>query len=135
MTVLPPLVPHWFVVYTYARSERKVHTSLVAKGLDSFLPLRKIHRRTDRDIEVPLLSNYVFVRTTSNHLATLANVPGVSFVVSFGGEPATVAHHEITAIRQSCHRFLQGKLGRQAVTIHKNVASAPTQDKPYPQSA
>lgn len=130
-----PLIPQWFVVYTHARSERQVHTGLITLGLDSFLPLRKIPRRTGGSIEVPFLSNYVFVRTTANHLTALVKVAGVAYVVSFGGKPATVTHREIVTIRQSCHRFLQGKVGRQAVTIRKNQAPNPVLNQPYPQSA
>lgn len=120
----PQLKLQWFVVYTHARSERKVHTKFVERGCNSFLPLRTIRRRTPqgiRDLEVPLFSNYVFVQTTRNRLASLSRVPGVAELVSFGGRATPVPEEEIKAIRRTCSGSFQGKIGDQVVVVRGNA--------------
>ena len=55
----------WFAVQTRPRHEKKVSVELLEKGLLSFLPLQRQQRQwSDRQkwIELPLFSNYVFVR-------------------------------------------------------------------------
>ena len=111
----------WYVIYTHARSERQVCGKLVARGLNAFLPLRTIRRKTRqgvRDLMVPLFSNYVFVQTTPNRLASLTKIPGFAQLVSFGGKPAPVTDEEITAIRRTCVGSFQGKVGDQVVVMH-----------------
>ncbi len=55
----------WFAVQTRSRHEKKVSLGLIEKGMLSFLPLYRERRQwSDRQqwIEVPLFSQYVFVR-------------------------------------------------------------------------
>ncbi len=135
----PQLKLQWFVVYTHARSERKVHTKFIKKGFNSFLPLRTIRRRTPqgmRALEVPLFSNYVFVQTTRNCLASLSKTPGLAEFVSFNGRPAPVSEEEIKAIRRTCTSSFQGKVGDQVVVVRGTatgtrgtVIGRPTQHK------
>lgn len=122
---LPPqLAARWFVIYTHARSERQVHTKLVEMGLNAFLPLRTIRRKTRQgvcDLEVPLFSNYVFVQTTSNRITSLSKIPGLAQLVSFGGRPAPVSDEEIEAVRRTCTGSFRGKVGDQIVVVRGNA--------------
>ena len=121
---LPQLTVRWFVIYTHARSERQVHAKLVEMGLNAFLPLRTIRRKTRRgmrNLEVPLFSNYVFVQTTPNRIASLSKIPGLAQLVSFGGKPAPVSDEEIEAIRRTCTGSFQGKVGDQIVVVRGNA--------------
>jgi len=55
----------WFAVQTKPRHEKKVSVELSEKGLQSFLPVQRQRRQwSDRQkwIDLPLFSNYVFVR-------------------------------------------------------------------------
>ena len=55
----------WFVVYTRPRWEKKVHSLLTAKSIESYCPLHKVRRKwSDRIklVEEPLFKSYVFVR-------------------------------------------------------------------------
>lgn len=120
----PQLAPRWYVVYTHARSERKVHTELIKQGVKSFLPLRKIKRNTSegmRNLTVPLFSNYVFVYTTLQKIKTLSKVSGLAKFVSFAGKPIPVPEHEIVAIRQACYQSLQGVGDKVVIVRHKSA--------------
>lgn len=55
----------WFAVQTKARHEKRVAAELEEKGVVAFLPLySEVHQWSDRkrQVELPLFSNYVFVR-------------------------------------------------------------------------
>ncbi len=57
----------WFAVQTRPRYERKVHSELQEKGVQTFLPLHsEIHQWSDRKrtVEMPLFPGYIFVRVT-----------------------------------------------------------------------
>jgi transcription antitermination factor NusG len=59
----------WFAVQTKPRHEKRVSLELAEKGLHSFLPLHRTRRRwSDRYqwLELPLFSQYVFVRMASD---------------------------------------------------------------------
>lgn len=77
----------WFAVQTRPRHEKKVNMGLKEKGLRSFLPVRQERRKwSDRQkwIELPLFSQYVFVRLAEGtELRT--RVLRMSGVVRFAG--------------------------------------------------
>lgn len=79
----------WFAVQTKPRHEKKVSVELSEKGLQSFLPVQRQRRQwSDRQkwIELPLFSNYVFVRLAEGvELRTL--VLRTLGVVRFAGAP------------------------------------------------
>ena len=87
--VSPVQVAFWFAVQTRSRHEKKVCVELKRKGLHSFLPLHREKRHwSDRQkwIELPLFSNYVFVRMTEDaELRT--RVLRTMGVVRFAGAP------------------------------------------------
>jgi len=79
----------WFAVQTKPRHEKKVSAELAEKGLRSFLPLHREKRQwSDRQkwVELPLFSNYVFVRMAEDtELRT--RVMRTTGVVRFVGAP------------------------------------------------
>jgi transcriptional antiterminator RfaH len=102
------------------RHEKKVSVGLREKGLHSFLPMREEKRQwSDRQkwIELPLFSQYVFVRITEN-AELRARVLRTNGVVRFAGAPgrgtpipSEQIHHlqTITDQRIPCtqHEFLK----------------------------
>jgi transcription antitermination factor NusG len=67
MSCIAAVVRSWFAVHTRPRYERKVHSELQEKGLQSFLPLHsETHQWSDRRrvVELPLFPGYIFVRVT-----------------------------------------------------------------------
>jgi transcription antitermination factor NusG len=59
----------WFAVQTRPRYERKVHSELQEKSIQTFLPLHsETHQWSDRRrvVEMPLFPGYIFVKVTAS---------------------------------------------------------------------
>jgi transcription antitermination factor NusG len=93
----------WFVVYTRPNHEKMLAQEISQiKSCESYLPVKKIMRRwSDRikKVEVPLFSNYLFVKSTNESRTLLYNMPGVIRFVSFEGRPVTISDNEIARIK------------------------------------
>lgn len=95
--------PHWYALYTRSRYEKKVDYLLKEKGVTSYLPLNEVyHRWSDRYQKVltPLFSCYVFVFIALRDRFRVLQTDGVIKLVSFNGQPATIADHQIDAIKR-----------------------------------
>lgn len=95
----------WFALYTRSRHEKVVHRELAKKGIESFLPLRRITRHwSDRKkiIEDPLFQGYLFVRTSwTDRLRVLNTVGAVHFVGAHPGRTAPeIPEKELEAVRR-----------------------------------
>jgi len=58
---------NWFALLTRSKFEQTVHTSIVNKKIEAFLPrIKRKSKRKDRSlmIEVPLFPGYLFVKST-----------------------------------------------------------------------
>lgn len=93
----------WFALYTIARHEKRVHTALGRKRIESFLPLRKTHRQwKDRRVrvELPLFPGYLFVQIPSEEETSMVlDTRGAVRLVGFNGEPTPISRNEIETIR------------------------------------
>ncbi len=93
---------NWYVVKTRSRAEAKVAQRLNLKGLHVYLPLqRTIRQWSDRKkkIDVPLISNTLFVHTNESSLSLVYNVPGFHSILHFLGKPARVRQNEINNLK------------------------------------
>ncbi|RYY93171.1 MAG: UpxY family transcription antiterminator, partial [Chitinophagaceae bacterium] len=93
----------WYAIYTRPRWEKKVHNLLVQKGIESYCPLNKVHRKwSDRIklIEEPLFKSYVFVRASDDLRSEVRMTDGVINFVYWDGKPAVIKEKEIQAIRR-----------------------------------
>ncbi len=93
----------WLVVYTKPRWEKKVHASLVKKGIEAYCPLNKVRRKwSDRmkTIEEPLFKSYVFVKVEDTGMTDVRFVDGVLNYVYWNGKPAIVREEEIIEIKK-----------------------------------
>ena len=110
--------PQWIAIYTNPRAEKKVEKNLQDAGFEAYLPLRReLHTWSDRKkwVEVPLLKSYVFTRITSMQLSKVREVVGVSFVISFKGQVATIPDREIQMMKD----FLAAELDVQVRTTEQ----------------
>jgi len=95
--------PSWFAVYTRSRHEKSVASKLGEKGVEVFLPLRKVLRRwKDRrkEIAIPLFSSYVFVRISLMEKLFVLKTPGVVQILSEGSKPMPIPDEQIEAIQK-----------------------------------
>ena len=101
---------HWYALYTRSRHEKYVDQELNKKGIETFLPLRRVmHHWSDRRqiIEEPLFKGYLFVRIPlSNRFNVLNTVGAVNFVGISAG-PLEVPERELMTVRQFIEQEIQ----------------------------
>lgn len=106
---------HWYAVYTRSRAEKKLHTLLLQKNVECFLPLKKtLSQRSDRKkwVELPLLPSYLFVRITEKEHFLVLNTPGAVCYVCFDGQPVSIPDDQIDAL----NNFIANK--EQDIEVH-----------------
>ena len=93
---------HWYALYTQPRKEHQVHAFLVEQGFESYLPTvqRKVRRR-DRLDRVVYFPCYLFARLdfAATPHSSVAWMPGIRHIVSFGEQPAVVPDELVDLIR------------------------------------
>ncbi len=97
---------HWYAIYTRSRFEKRTHAMLLERGVEAYLPLIKSWRIwSDRrkQIEVPLLSSYLFVYANIadyKSQMTILTAPGVVRFVSFEGQAVAIPENQIMALKR-----------------------------------
>ena len=94
---------NWFAVCTRHQHEKTAARILEYKEFEVFLPLYKArHRWKDRikEVSLPLFPGYVFVREGSKRWLAVLTTPGVSSIVSCGGQPSVVPFSEIEGVKR-----------------------------------
>jgi transcription antitermination factor NusG len=94
---------NWYVLYTLPNYEKKVNFILQKNKILTFLPLYKSKRRwSDRKkiVEVPLFSNYIFIKTTPADRYKALDTFGVKCFLNYDGRPVLVQDNEINNIRR-----------------------------------
>lgn len=95
--------PQWVALYTNPRAEKKAEQRLREMGYTTYLPLQeKLHRWSDRwkKVDVPLFSSYIFAKICRKDVVPVRGAEGISFIISWGNEPAIVPDNEIEAVRR-----------------------------------
>jgi transcription antitermination factor NusG len=93
----------WFAVYTRPRWEKKVHRLLEEKGIESYCPLNKVHRKwSDRIklVDEPLFKSYVFVKVNEEEKTSVRMTQGVVNFIYWLGKPAIIKEKEIETIKK-----------------------------------
>jgi transcription antitermination factor NusG len=95
----------WFAAYTAPRHEKAVVRQLIARKVESFLPLYTSIRRWKNGcqvaVEQPLFPGYVFVHVQRPDSIRVLQVPGVVSLVGKGREPAELSSREIESLREA----------------------------------
>ena len=101
----------WVALYTRSRHEKLVERELQKKGIETFLPLRKVTRDwSDRKkiIEEPLFKSYLFVRLPLKERWTVLNTTGaVRFVGKSAAEPLEVPEKELLTVKRFIEEEIQ----------------------------
>ena len=98
-----PTSKKWYAVYTRPRWEKKVHKLLEEKGIDTYCPLNKVHRKWSDRIKVvdePLFKSYVFVKVSEDEKTQVRMTEGVVNFIYWLGKPAIIKEKEIETIKK-----------------------------------
>ncbi len=101
-----PIAMHWYVIHTKPRQEMRAWQNLVQQGYACYLPLMprlKVRAGDTAIVDEPLFPRYLFVRLSDSPAgkgwAPIRSTKGVSRLVTFGAEPATISDDLLSAIR------------------------------------
>jgi len=114
----------WYVLFAKPGKEAQVREQLARKGIRAYLPLLPPSRRRGGRRIRPLFPRYLFAQLDLEHTPSDVKwIPGLSCMVSFGGDYAVVSDELVEHIksRLSVHRekrvrFAQG----ERVTLPKD---------------
>ena len=97
--------PEWFAVYTSSRHENAVSQKLRRLEIETFLPVYRAVRNwrngCRRTLELPLFSNYLFVRIGRGERGRVLQMPGVVALVGSGAQPVPISDSEIETLREA----------------------------------
>lgn len=102
------LTSHWYAIYTKPRWEKKVHSLLSEKKIESYCPLNKVRKKwSDRmkTVEEPLFKSYVFARVSEEEQSKVRMTAGVMNFVYWQGKPAIIRAREIEVIRKFLNEY------------------------------
>jgi transcription antitermination factor NusG len=105
---LSALISHWYAVYTKPRWEKKVHSLLSEKKIESYCPLNKVRKKwSDRMkiVEEPLFKSYVFAKVNEEERTKVRMTAGVMNFVYWQGKPAIIPAKEIETIRKFLNEY------------------------------
>lgn len=94
--------PSWYAVYTRSRSEKRLMELLAGKGIEAYVPMRKVmHQWSDRKklVDEPLIRSYCFVRVVQAEYYEVLNTQGAVRYVWFAGKPAVIPDRQIEALK------------------------------------
>jgi len=97
------LHPQWHLLMVRCRSEKKVSLALASKGFEVFLPTYRAKRQwSDRvkEVELPLISCYLFCRFRLSDLLSVVSTPGVLSGCGDDPHPVPVSDFEMARIRR-----------------------------------
>ena len=92
----------WYALYTKPRFEKRAEKELLAKHIETYLPLEKrLKQWSDRKkwVHEPLIRSYIFVHVDRTELEKAYSTPGILTVVKFEGEPAPIQDKQIQALK------------------------------------
>jgi transcription antitermination factor NusG len=124
----------WYAVYTRPRWEKKVHSLLEQKGVESYCPINKVRKKwSDRIklVEEPLFKSYVFVKIEEAERTPVRMTDGVVNFVYWNGKPAVIKEKEIQTIKKFLDEHENVELIKLEVKPNEKVriTSGPLMDK------
>jgi transcription antitermination factor NusG len=114
----------WYAVYTRPKSEKKVASLLLEKGIENYCPINKVTRQwSDRKKVVlePVFKGYVFVRLEEQKKWEVKEVNGVLNFVYWLGKPAKIRDEEIDIIRRFLNEFNDVQVEAKGLVVNSEV--------------
>lgn len=119
-----PTSKKWFAVYTRPRWEKKVHKLLEEKGVESYCPLNKVHRKWSDRIKIidePLFKSYVFVKVNEEEKTQVRMTEGVVNFIYWLGKPAVIKEKEIDVIKKFLNDYHNVEVSQIEIKAGKKV--------------
>ncbi|GGG96857.1 MULTISPECIES: UpxY family transcription antiterminator [Pedobacter] len=88
----------WYPVYTHSRAEKKANEELNRKGIQTYLPLKKVVKQwSDRKkiVEEPLIKSYLFAYISAREYAEVLMTNGVARFIYFSNKVASIPDQQI----------------------------------------
>lgn len=88
----------WYPVYTRSRAEKKANEELNRKGIQTYLPLKKVVKHwSDRKkiVEEPLIKSYLFAYISAREYAEVLMTNGVARFIYFSSQVASIPDQQI----------------------------------------
>lgn len=111
--------PVWYAVYTRSRAEKKAADELSKKGIECYLPIRKVRKvwgKRSRVVDFPLISCYLFVRVDHRRYYDVLMAQGVMWYVCFNGQPAAIPDQQIRSLQ-----LMEEKMNEQIVVTSEQI--------------
>lgn len=99
------LQTYWYLAYTKPRQEDIALLNLELQGFEVYLPLYKKFRKSEQgpiSFFEPMFPRYIFLRPgkPGQSISTVRSTKGITTLVRFGFEPATITEDLLRRIRQ-----------------------------------
>jgi transcriptional antiterminator RfaH len=124
-------VKRWYALYTKPHKEHQVNNLLQEQGIETYLPTvqRKIRRR-DRPDRVVYFPCYLFARVDFQVTprSSIAWMPGMRRIVSFGQQPAVVDEQLVDLVRRRLGDIEEVSYGRLKQGDRVRITSGPLRD-------
>ena len=121
----------WYALYTKPKKEHHVAAQLEGQGIEIYLPTvqRKVRRR-DRHDRVVYFPCYLFARLDFEVVphSSIAWMPGIRHIVSFGDQVAVVADEVVRLIRCRLESIEEVGYGRLRQGDPVRIRSGPLRD-------
>jgi transcription antitermination factor NusG len=105
----------WYALYLRSRYEKKVHTELQKKNVESFLPLvEELHTWSDRKkkIQEPLFRGYIFIKSDLQNKSSILMTDGVVRFVGLNNKPSSIPDLQIDWLRRIVNESIEMRLER-----------------------
>lgn len=100
---LDELEPRWFAIRTRYKSEKLALKQLVSRQIDAYLPIRHLIRRygrKKREVDLPLINNFVFVKIVKKDYLTVLQTEYVNGFLKLGHNLLSIPEEQIELIRR-----------------------------------
>lgn len=100
---LDDIEPRWFAIRTRFKSEKLAHKQLVSRQIEAYLPIRHLLRRygrKKREIDLPLINNFVFVKIVKKDYLTVLQTEYVNGFLKLGHNLLSIPEEQIELIRR-----------------------------------
>ncbi len=93
----------WFAIKTRFKSEKLAYKQLTLRQIDAYLPIRHLIRRygrKKREIDLPLINNFVFVKIVKKDYLTVLQTEYVNGFLKLGHNLLSIPEEQIELIRR-----------------------------------